>query len=137
MGFADSNYHSASIRSKPQALNSGYQSILVDLPFLSSGQRMLAVDPTTGEFVYADCTLDHARAVKGFTLSAGISEVPLVVSGIYEDPTMTWDPTLPLWLGEAGSLVQVRPTVGFLMQVGRVILPSKIVIDIQPAIILA
>lgn len=140
MGYAISgNYHRPMPPKAGGGSSSGQLTTPVSLPFLASGQRMIAWESIDDdwELVYADQTiLAHAQAIIGFTLTAGTS-VQLLVSGIYSDDIMDWDPTLPLWLGEEGQLTQVRPTSGLLVQVGRVIETNKIQIDIEPAIILA
>jgi hypothetical protein len=134
MGFANSNFHRQIGRmgaaEDPLVLR-------VDLPFMASGQRMVARDPSTLELVYADRLEDHAQTVLGFLLEAGSLSVPVLVAGVYEDPTMVWNPNYPLWLDEEGQLTQTRPTSGFLLQVGRVLTEAKILIDIQSAIRLA
>ena len=139
MGYAIvGNYH----RSMPVSVGGGNSSgqvvTAVVLPFVASGQRMIAWEFTglDWELVYADASNPaHAQSVIGFTLTAG-SDVQLLVSGIYVDGTMSWDPTLPLWLGASGALTQTVPTSGLLMQVGRVLAPNKIQIDIEPTIVL-
>lgn len=133
MGYANRNYH------MPTGLGSGGAGLAtafpVDLDFLASGQRMLA--NTVAGIVYADHTeLDHAQTVLGFTKTAGTT-VQVISEGLYKDPTMAWDPSLPLWLSTLGQLTQIRPTSGFIMQVGRAISPTEIIIQIQPAVILA
>lgn len=134
MGYANSNYHM--LTGLGSSNGGGLATAFpVDLDFLASGQRMLANTPSG--IVYADhLDLDHAQTVLGFTKTAGTS-VKVISEGYYIDGTMVWDPSLPLWLGETGFLTQMRPTTGFLMQVGRVISPTEILIQIQPAVILA
>ena len=139
MGYAISgNYHRPMPPKAGGGSSSGQLTTPVSLPFIASGQRMIAWEyiDDDWELVYADASnLAHAQSVIGFTLTAG-SDVQLLVSGIYVDGTMSWDPTLPLWLGAYGTLTQTVPTSGLLMQVGRVLAPNKIQIDIEPTIVL-
>ncbi len=138
MGYSNRNYHTPSKSLGGGNGDSSSTTFLIDLPFLASGQRMLAYDSVLDAVVYADHSeLQHAQHVLGFTKTAGDTAVPVITEGYYEDPTMSWDPLLPLWLGTTGFLVQVRPTTGFIMQVGRVLAPTKIIIQIQPAVILS
>lgn len=135
MGYANSNYHR--LTGLGSSNGGGLATAFpVDLDFLASGQRMLANTPSG--IVYADrLEVTHAQTVLGFTKTAGSVGVLVVSEGYYVDGTMAWDPELPLWLDEDGLITQVRPTTGFLMQVGRVITPTEILIQIQPAVILA
>ena len=100
-----------------------------------SGQRIIA--NTTSGIVYASRDLlETVQTVLGFTKNAG-TVLEVIAQGVYKDPTMVWDPLLPLWLGINGELTQVRPTTGYLLEVGKVITPTEIVINIQSPIILA
>ena len=107
----------------------------VESEAILSGQRIIA--NTANGVVYASRDLlETVQTVLGFTKTAG-TVVEVIVQGVYSDPTMAWDPVFPLWLGINGELTQVRPTTGYLLEVGKVITPTEIVINIQSPIILA
>lgn len=100
-----------------------------------SGQRIIA--NTASGIVYASRDLlETVQTVLGFTKNAGTT-LEVIAQGVYSDPTMAWDPLFPLWLGINGELTQVRPTTGYLLEVGKVITPTEIIINIQEPIILA
>ena len=107
----------------------------VESETILSGQRIIA--NTASGVVYASRDLlETVQTVLGFTKNAG-TILEVIAQGVYIDPTMAWDPLFPLWLGINGELTQVRPTTGYLLEVGKVITPTEIVINIQSPIILA
>ena len=109
--------------------------VVVESETILSGQRIIA--NTASGVVYASRDLlETVQTVLGFTKNAG-TVLEVIVQGVYSDPTMAWDPLLPLWLGINGELTQVKPTAGYLLEVGKVITPTEIVINIQSPIILA
>jgi hypothetical protein len=111
--------------------------VVVTMPFFAAGQRLIAVNTTTGEFEYADKDLAHAQSVVGMLLQAGTADLQMLLQGQYADPTLALDPTKPMWLGSNGEYTQVRPTTGLLMQVGKPLSATHFVLDLKPAIQLA
>lgn len=95
-----------------------------------SGHR--AVTISAGTVVYADRTVPgHARAVIGLTTGAAVNGTPVAVRfrGVVVEPSWTWTPDAPIWLGTTGLLTQTIPTVGFLRQIAYAVTATLIVVD--------
>lgn len=113
----------------------------VNLPFIAgmtlSGHR--AVRAEAGEAVYADCTvLTDAQQVLGITLGAAMAgaSVDVQASGEMVEPSWSWTPGLPVFLGVNGLLTQTPPAVGFQLIVAVAVSPTKIIVGIKQPIIL-
>lgn len=110
-----------------------------DSDFLMSGQRIVA--NSASGLVYADNSLlETVQLVLGMTKTAGQVDIPIIGVGEYIDSTMNWDPELPLWLGVSGQITQIRPVKPaalYLLEVGKVIAPTVIYINIKQPVILA
>lgn len=94
-----------------------------------SGHRAV----TTG-LVYADKdTLAHAFAVLGITRNAvGASgSVQVQYGGAMIEPSWSWTPNLPIFLGSNGVLTQVAPTTGFILSLGFALSATEIMINIS------
>lgn len=91
-----------------------------------------------GQAVAADCrTAAHAGAVLGVTVGAASLGSPATVraSGLLESPGWGLTPDQPVYLGEAGALVQsVPPSALFTKPIGRAVSASAVLIELQPAI---
>lgn len=104
---------------------------------LSAGRMVYASD--TGLALADKDNLPAQSRVLGLTISsaAAIGEIVEVVGeGGITDPSFTFVPG-PLWLGNAGELIQTPPASGLYIQVGTAITATSIYIDIGPAIKLA
>lgn len=99
-----------------------------------SGHRII-----TNTGVYADKdTPAHLDIVAGMTLHAAsaAASVRVRTMGEITESSWNWDATKPLFLGNAGNIVQTPPTTGILLRLGRVNSPTTIVLALQLPIIL-
>lgn len=77
----------------------------------------------------------HIDQVAGLTLTAAQEGEPVDVqlAGPVDDPSWHWTPGA-LWLGAAGALTQDPPAAGYCLQVGAAVSPTRIILNIAPAI---
>lgn len=101
-----------------------------------SGHR--AVVPTAGGSVeYADKTNSaHAHLRPGITTGAALTGAPVtvVMRGEITEPTWSWTPLAPIYLGLTGLLTQTAPTApgaAFLLEVGVALSATSILVDPQ------
>jgi hypothetical protein len=104
------------------------------------GHRVVRTEPDE-TIVYADkddinIANDHLLGITNNAANIG-DIVNVVTYGPMEELTWAWDPTLLLFLGDDGLIVQVAPVVGFSVVLGFVLTPTRIFVDIQRPIILA
>lgn len=79
---------------------------------------------------------DHAAEVTGIALgsaSAAGASVTVQTAGQVTDSNWSWAPGV-VWCGSDGRLTQTPSSLGWLMQVGRVISPTTVDIDIEQPI---
>lgn len=93
----------------------------------SSGQALLASSDNTA----------FANGIAGIAVtSASAGEiVNIKPEGPLTDLGWDWIPGRSIYCGLGGDMTQTPPTTGFLQQVARAVSPTKIVVDIDPAII--
>lgn len=106
-----------------------------------SGHRIVTTDED-GDLIYADNTdLTHARRVKWLTtgaVDAGL-EAALLAFGEIVEPSWSWTPTEPIYLGANGLLTQVAPTTptaAYLVGVGVALTPTSMFFNPQMPIAL-
>jgi hypothetical protein len=88
---------------------------------------------------YADSSnLIHLNKIIGITTRAAVvnTSVEIQTFGELVEPSWNWDTSKPLFIGTNGLLTQVVPQTGFIQQAATIISPTKIFINIQPAIIM-
>lgn len=98
------------------------------------GHRVITM---SGE--YADCDNPaHGSAIAGVTLQAVSAGQPLDAQYLGEMEELSWHWTLnqPVYLGTLGQLTQIPPETGILIEIGRPITATKLLIDIQPTLYL-
>ncbi|MEO5341106.1 MAG: hypothetical protein H7837_11430 [Magnetococcus sp. MYC-9] len=104
------------------------------------GERFVALTDD-GTIVHADASnMDHALRLCGLTMHSGTAGEPVQVRrlGLVEYQGWSWDPGRPaIFLGSNGLLTQTMPTSGFSCVVGHCESPTKLFIQIQPAVVLA
>ncbi len=102
-----------------------------------SGHRV--VYAASGAMNYADSnTQSHATLAVGITTNAASSGAPVYVqtSGEMEEPSFTFTPNQPIYLGSNGALTQAVPTSGFILQVAVAMTATRIAISIKTPIII-
>lgn len=107
-----------------------------------SGHRVVTRDAADG-IVYASND-DSAFLSAPLWLTTGAAlvgaEVTVLVLGTFEEPTWSWTPGGPLYLGANGQLTQTPPTAAggavFLAQVGVATSATTVFIDRQPSFVL-
>lgn len=103
-----------------------------------SGHR--AVYLSQGSFFYADKDSEEKMmSVAGVTTGAVLSggNIQAISLGVISEPSWTWTYPAPVFIGNNGQLVQARPTVGFLVQIGSAFSPDSILVKIGRTIKLA
>lgn len=98
-----------------------------------SALRLVRVN-SSNQVVYADNTTNSKVIGLTITSSNTGDYVSVLLDGKISDPSWNWDITKKLFLGENGFITQTPPTNGFLIDVGSVITPTDIYIDIQEAL---
>jgi hypothetical protein len=111
--------------------------------FPMSGHRAV-VFAQTGELQYADAKdPTHIGRVVGITLNAANPgfEVSIALHGDVEEPSWSWEPNKPVWVGSNGVLTQVEPSVengdAFSQVIGFAWTPTKVFLRVQPPLSLA
>lgn len=104
-----------------------------------SGHVAVTLD-ALGQAVAADCrTAAHAATVLGATTGAAAAgaDATVMSEGFLTSPGWGLTPGLPVYLGEAGALVQVvPPSALFIKPLGYAVSSTAVLIDLQPAIFL-
>lgn len=105
-----------------------------------SGHR-LVVPMDNGQVEYADATvLDHHEKPVWLTTGAwgpGVN-ANLLAIGEVEEPSWTWSPDSPIWLGANGALTQTIPLGAmFIRKVAEVISPTAIYFAPQQPIVVS
>ncbi len=98
------------------------------------GNRAVSVN-SSGHLVYPDTTSEDTYVVGITTASAGLGElVQVQLVGTQTEPSWSWTPSLPVFVGSNGTLTQTPPTSGQVIIVGYSLTPTKIFIDKQPTV---
>jgi hypothetical protein len=98
-----------------------------------------AVRLLNGEAIYADhSVIGDANAVLGITRGAAAAGVlaQIQFAGLMTEPSWTWTPDLPVFVGLAGVLTQTPPTSGFSLIVGIATRSDQIFIGAKAPIVL-
>lgn len=101
-----------------------------------SGHRAVILD-SAGLAWYADRAVagDKLR-VAGITLGAALTgvEVWVLAHGPVTEPSWTWTPDAPVFLGHTGLLTQIVPTDGFSIVLGVASTATSLFVNMQPPI---
>ncbi len=92
-----------------------------------------------GVAVYADQnTVPDAVCVLGISKGAASAgaEVQVQLMGTMDEPSWSWTPDQPLFVGPAGTLTQTPPATGYRLIVGVALTATKINIGLKMPIIL-
>lgn len=100
-----------------------------------SGHRAVRHN-SSGLMVYASADQPEARSVYGISLGAASSGQSMQVQtlGDLEEPSWTWTPGLPIYLGLNGALTQTVPVANQQIQIGVAITATKAFIRLGQAI---
>ena len=95
------------------------------------GQRVIATD-TSGMAQYAD-NLSLYKTVTGISKTAvSLGElVEVETFGLISDPSWNWDVTKDIFLGQNGLIVQDVPITGAIVNLGHVVSPTSIFLNID------
>ncbi len=101
-----------------------------------SANRVLTLD-SSGKAAYLNPEQSGYPVVIGVSLTAGLGDevVQVMRSGEIVDPSWIWQPG-PVWVGTAGTLTQVTPTTGWLVQVGIALDATKLQVETVDDVIL-
>lgn len=102
-----------------------------------SGHRAVYLEGDT--IRYADHTqIEHRHAVFGVTKNAAQEgdQVAVVQRGLLKEPSWTWVPKNPIFVGAEGNLTQDVPTTGFALVLGYAVSETEINVRIGRAIIM-
>ena len=100
------------------------------------GHRIVVVNDS-GQAIYADpSNTDHAFRLAGMTTGAVSSAGAATIQGAGEiiEPSWSWTPGIPVFLGPNGTLTQTAPTTGLSIIVAIVLASNKLRLDLYPAI---
>lgn len=100
------------------------------------GNRVVSTN-SLGKLVYPDLTqLD--QTVIGITTGAANADTlaEVQISGLQAEPSWSWLPNLPIFVGTSGTLTQTVPATNTVLQIARPVTQTKIFIDLQQPIYL-
>jgi len=103
-----------------------------------NGHRAIAA--VNGAGVHADKTNPaHRGLTRGISTGAVVEDdiARLQTYGPMREPSWSWTPGLPIYVGSAGALTQTAPTSGWLQQIAVADSPTQIFIDLQPVFALS
>lgn len=104
-----------------------------------SGHRAIAVD-AAGEAIYASCdSLSDALRIAGVSLNAAAlgDEITVQSAGLVEHSGWAWTPGQPVFVGIGGALTQSLPVGAvFSRVVGQAVSATRLLVDLQPPIVL-
>ncbi len=103
------------------------------------GNRAVKIDTATGRAIYADYTdINEAELVLGVTTAAAAALAPVTVMMVGQmiEPSWTWTPGLPIYLGATGLLTQTAPTTSSVTELGIAEEATVMLIRIQETIFL-
>lgn len=88
---------------------------------------------------YADSSALGTAMVLGITTSATVSggNATVYTGGEVAESSWTWDVSKPVYLGLTGLLTQIVPTTGVIVEIGKPTAATKLLIEIQPPVVLA
>lgn len=100
-----------------------------------NGHRAVVTDNGLARHADKD-NLDHFGRVRGISANAAAKDatVRIQVFGPMAEPSFTFTPGQPIFVGTDGHLTQTAPTSGWLQQVAVAETATRIFIDLQPPI---
>lgn len=103
-----------------------------------SGHRVVRATSATGANYADPSILEHRDTVLGITTGAAVSGAAVLVlsAGELAEPSWSWTPGLPIYVGNSGALTQVAPLSGWLLVVGVATSATSMVVRLHPPIVL-
>lgn len=95
------------------------------------GHRVLVYD-AVGRVVYADSSeASHAGRVVGLSLGAAAEGEAVTVRRLGEvtEPSWSWTPGAPLFLGTDGLITETPPATGIVQSIGSAVTATTILLD--------
>jgi hypothetical protein len=73
----------------------------------------------------------HLSLVRGITVQSAIAgdNVIVQIGGPVQEPSWSWTPNLPIFVGINGQLTQTPPTTGWLLEIGVADTTTKIIVE--------
>lgn len=102
------------------------------------GHRAVVLDASGHAFYASSSNAAHAGRLAGITTGAAEvgSAVVLVSAGLLVEPSWSWTPGQPVFLGTGGMLTQTQPLEGFVQIIGMPSSPTSLFIHIRELIAL-
>jgi hypothetical protein len=103
-----------------------------------SGHRAIIID-SYGDAIYADNSSILESSVVGITTSAASLNTIVYAAAngaTIVEPSWSWVPQQPIFLGSTGYLTQTAPTSGIIVQLGLALSTTKMLVDIKMPIAL-
>lgn len=102
-----------------------------------SGHR--AVYLAGGKAFYASARGAGVRVVAGITLAAALTDQPIEIqlAGEINEPSWSWTPEEPVYLGESGLITQAPAMAHALLELGFALTSTSMVVRIQQPIFLS
>ncbi|NQZ06059.1 MAG: hypothetical protein HRT35_02765 [Algicola sp.] len=99
------------------------------------GQKWVTTN-ALGEAILADSTAADGNKILGMTITAASSgaSVDIKMLGELTDPSFSFTPDVPIWLGLTGLSTQTAPSIGIVSLVAQALTATKIFIRIQQTI---
>lgn len=104
-----------------------------------SGHSVLGVDGAGAVFAASADVLSHALRIAGVSLNAAAAgdAVSVVGAGVVQHAGWAFTPQQPVYLGLSGALVQALPLGALYARViGTAVAPTRVLVDMQPPVVL-
>lgn len=120
------------IRLVTQPLDDGFQGrFFWQAGIALSAYRVLSLS-LDGKAIYYNQLSPNYNVVLGLSLTAAAADADVSVgrSGQLTDAAWAWTPNSPVWCGVDGTLTQVAPSEGWLVQIGHALTDTKMQLEI-------
>jgi hypothetical protein len=100
-----------------------------------SGHRAVVATATGAAYAQPD-TPEHQDAVLGITTGAALAgqTATIQAAGEMTEPSWSWTPGLPIFVGPGGLLTQAPPSTGWVQIIALAVAQSRIIITGHQAI---
>jgi hypothetical protein len=118
----------------------GAATVIVAIAAQSLGGHRVVKPVAGGKVNYASSeTAGDGDQILGITQGAAVADAETVIQtgGVMEEPSWDWPVGAAIYCGISGLLTATPPTEGFLCRIAKAIEPTKILINVEEAFILA